>query len=104
MEQAAAETAQAKERGYQQGHTDTLAYLCKVLLTLAGEFSDDRYFEAYLKFVDERERAVVEGRDSEEVEFIPPSEGEAAADEATHPLEAAGLSEDEPADGREPDT
>ena len=80
-----------------------MAYLRKVLLTLAGEFDDDRYFEAYLKYVDERERAVAEGRDPDEVEFVAPSEGEVTADETTHPLEVAGLSEEEPADDNEPD-
>ena len=106
MEKVAADAVQAKEQGYQQGRSDTLVYLCKVLLTLAGEFSDDRYFEAYLHFVDERERAAGEGRDPEEVEFIPPSsEGEAAEDETTNPLEAkAGASEEEEReDGEEPD-
>ena len=103
LEQAAADTAKAQERGYQQGHSDTLTYLRKVLLTLAGEFHDDRYFEAYLKYVDDRERAIAEGRDPDEVEFVAPSEGEATADEPTHPLEVAGLSDEEPADDNEPD-
>ena len=48
----------------------------------------------YLKYFDEREWAVAEGCDPDEVEFVPPSEGE-AADETTHPLEVAGLSEEE---------
>lgn len=103
LEQVVADTAKAQERGYQQGHSDTLTYLRKVLLTLAGEFHDDRYFEAYLKYVDERERAIAEGRDPDEVEFVAPSEGEATADEPTHPLEVAGLSDEEPADDNEPD-
>ncbi|KAJ8451405.1 hypothetical protein Cgig2_017796 [Carnegiea gigantea] len=69
------------------------------------EFLDDRYYEPYLRFVDEREQAVVEGRDLEEVEFISPSsEGDAAEDEATNPLEAeAGAFEEEGRDdGGEP--
>ena len=103
LEQAVADTAKAQERGYQQGHSDTLAYLRKALLTLTGEFDDDRYFEAYLKYVDERERAVAEGRDPDEVKFVAPSEGEATADETTHPLEVTGPSEEEPADDNEPD-
>ena len=102
LDQAVAEAAKAQERGYQQGHSDILAYLRKVLLTLAGDFGDDRYYEAYLKYVDERERAVAEGRDPNEVEFVPPSEAE-AADETTHPLEVAGLFEEEPADENDPD-
>ena len=67
------------------------------MLTLAGEFSDDRYFETYLGFVDEYKWAAAKGRDPEEVEFIPPSsEGEVSEDEATNPLEAeAGASEEE---------
>ena len=76
------------------------------MLTLAGEFEDDRYVEAYLSFVDEREWAAAEGCDPEEVEFIPPSsEGEAVGDAATNPLEAeAGASEEEEhEDGGEPD-
>jgi len=55
---AAADAIQAKEQGYQQGRSDTLGYLRKVVLTLAGEFEDDKYFKAYLRFVDEREWAV----------------------------------------------
>ena len=74
-----------------------------MLLTPAGEFHDDRYFEAYLKYVDERERAIAEGRDPDEVEFVTPSEGEATADEPTHPLEVAGLSEEEATDDNDPD-
>ncbi|KAJ8441092.1 hypothetical protein Cgig2_000353 [Carnegiea gigantea] len=61
--------AQAREQGYQQGHADTLGYLCK----------EDSYFEAYLHYVDECQWAEEEGRDPEEVEFIPPSgEGDGA--------------------------
>ena len=72
------------------------------MLTFAGEFSDDRYYEAYLRFVDEREQAAAEGRDPEDMEFIPPSsEGEAVEDKAANPLEAeAGASKEE---GREDD-
>ena len=103
LEQAVADTAKAQERGYQQGHSDTLTYLRKVLLTLAGEFDDDWYFKAYLKYVDEREQDIAEGRDPDEVEFVAPSEGEATTDETTHPLEVAGLSEEEPADDNDPD-
>ena len=76
------------------------------MLTLAGEFSDDRYFEAYLRFVDEREQAAGERHDPEEVEFIPASsEGEAAEDEATNPLEVEADASDEEGseDGGEPD-
>ena len=67
------------------------------MLTFAGEFEGDRYFEAYLRFVDEHERAAAEGCDPEEVEFIPPlSEGGAAEDEATNLLEPeVGASEGE---------
>jgi len=101
-----ANAGQAKERGYQEHRSDTLVYLHKVLLTLTGEFSDDRYFEAYLVFVDKCEQASAEGCDPEEVEFIPPSsKGEAAKDEATNPSEAkASASEEEDReDGGEPD-
>ncbi|KAJ8449495.1 hypothetical protein Cgig2_002292 [Carnegiea gigantea] len=89
-----------------QGRSDTLGYLYKVVLTLASEFQDDHYFEAYLHFVDERERAAAKGRDLDEVDFIPPlTEGEVVEDEATNPLEAkAGASEgEEHEDGGEPD-
>jgi len=76
------------------------------LLTLVFEFLDERYYEAYLRFVDECEQATAKGRDPKEVEFFPPSsEGEAIEDEATNPLEAkAGASEEEGLeDGGEPD-
>ncbi|KAJ8420069.1 hypothetical protein Cgig2_029003 [Carnegiea gigantea] len=61
LEKAAADSIQAKEQGYQQGRFDTLKYLRKVVPTLAGEFEDDWYFEAYLRFVDEQEWAAAEG-------------------------------------------
>ena len=103
LEKAATEVVQAKEQGYQQGCSDTLVYLRKVILTLTCEFDDDRYFETYLHFVDKRERAAAECCDPEEVEFTPPSEGEAATDKATNPLEVeAGTSEEEHGDGGEP--
>ena len=89
MEKIQADAAQVKEQGYQQGRTDTLGYLRKVLMTLANEFQDDRYFEAYLHYMDECQWAAIEDRDPEQVELIPPSvEGEDAGDEATKPLEA----------------
>jgi len=69
-------------------------------VTLAQEFQEDSYFEAYLHYVDKRQRAEDEGRDLEEVEYIPPSgEGDGAGDEVTNPLDVNGkASEDE---GRE---
>ena len=108
METVAADAVPAKEQGYQQGCSDTFGYLHKVVLTLADEFEDDRYFEAYLSFVDEREQTAAEGRDPEEVVFIPPSsEGEATEDEAINPLEAeaeaGAFAEEEHEDGGEPD-
>ncbi|KAJ8438015.1 LOW QUALITY PROTEIN: hypothetical protein Cgig2_029996 [Carnegiea gigantea] len=100
--------AQAKEQGYQQDRADTLGYLHMVLVTLAQEFQEDSYFEAYLHYIDERQRAEDEGRDPEEVQFIPPfgeGEGEGAGDEATNPLDAEpGASEEEGhEDSGEPD-
>ena len=54
-------------------------------MTLANEFQDDSYFEAYLHCVDERQRAAIEGRDPKEVEFIPSlTEGEDASDGDHH--------------------
>ncbi|KAJ8448734.1 LOW QUALITY PROTEIN: hypothetical protein Cgig2_011355 [Carnegiea gigantea] len=86
LEKAAPDAVQVKEQGYQQGRFNTLGYLRKVVLTLADEFQDDNYFETYLHYVDERERATAKGRDPEEVEFIPLStEHEIARDEATNP-------------------
>ena len=50
--------------------------------------------------MDELEQVATKGRDPEEVEFIPPSsEGEAAGDEATNPLEAETSASEE--EGRE---
>jgi len=98
--------AQAKEQSYQQGHTNTLRYLRKVLVTLAHEFQEDSYFEAYLHYVNERQQAANEGHDPEEVEFISPfTEGEDIGDEATNPLDAeARASEEEEHEGSgEPD-
>jgi len=88
---------QAREQGYQQGRVDTLEYLRKVLVTLAQEFQEDSYFEAYLHYVDERQQAEAEGQNPEEVEIVPPSsEGDGPGDEATNPLDAdAETPEDE---------
>jgi len=63
--------AQAKEQGYQQDRADTLWYLRKVLVTLAQEFQED----GFRGLPPLRRRASAcrdEGRDPEEVEFIPP--------------------------------
>ncbi|KAJ8420250.1 hypothetical protein Cgig2_033521 [Carnegiea gigantea] len=106
LAKAGANVAQAKEQGYQQGRTDTLGYLRKVLVTLAHEFQENSYFQAYLHYVDERQRAADEGRDLKEVEFISPfAEGEDAGDEATIALDAeAGASEEAEHEGSgEPD-
>ena len=74
---------------------------------LASDFQEDNYFEAYPHYVDERQRVADEGRDPEEVEFIPSSiEGEDAGDEATNPMDAeVGASEeqDDHEDCGEPD-
>jgi len=43
LERAAADAVQAREQSYQQGRSETLAYLHKVLLTLATKFSADKY-------------------------------------------------------------
>ena len=88
---------QAREQGYQQGRVDTLEYLRKVLVTLAQEFQEDSYFEAYLHYVDERQQAEAEGQNPEEVEIVPPSsEGDGPGDEATKPSDAdAETPEDE---------
>jgi len=92
----AKKVAQVKEQGYQSGHADTLGYLCKVLVTLAHEFQENSYFEAYLHYVDERQWAEDEGRDPEEVELIPSSgEGEGAGGEPTNPLDAEAGASDE---------
>lgn len=45
---------QAKEQGYQQSQTDIVGNLRKVLVTLASDFQEDNYFEAYLHYVDEQ--------------------------------------------------
>ena len=104
---AATNAVQAKEEGYQQGRSGTLGYLHKVVLTLASEFQDDRYFKAYLHFMDECQQVAAEAHDAEEVDFIPPStEGKVVGDEATNPQEAAeaGASEgEEHEDGGKPD-
>ena len=76
-------------------------------MTLASDFQEDNYFEAYLHYLDERQWATDEDRDPKEVEFIPfPIEGEDAGDEATYPIDAeAGASEEEEKheDSGEPD-
>ncbi|KAJ8430670.1 hypothetical protein Cgig2_033826 [Carnegiea gigantea] len=91
LAKAGANVAQAREQGYQRA---------------APRPSEDSYFEAYLYYVDKRQRAVDEGRDPEEVEFIPPStKGKDAGDEATNPLdvEAEASEEEGREDSGEPD-
>jgi len=58
-------------------------------VTLAQDFQEDDYFEAYLNYVNKCQQAEAEGRDPEDVEFIPPSgEGDGLEDGATNPLDA----------------
>jgi len=73
-------------------------------MTLASDFQEDNYCEAYLPYVQERQWAGVEGSDPEEVEFIPPS-SERDEDDGTTPLDSEGgtLDDEGPTMGREPD-
>ncbi|KAJ8421523.1 hypothetical protein Cgig2_018763 [Carnegiea gigantea] len=90
----------AEELGHQRGREESKEFLCKVLATLAPGLQEDNYFEAYLCYVEEHQRAEAEGRDLKEVEFIPPSDvGD--EDEGSTPLDdKAGTSDDEgPGDG-----
>ena len=52
-----------------------MEFLRRVLMTLAPDFQEHNYFEAYIRYVEEHQRAEAEGRYPEEVVFIPPSYG-----------------------------
>jgi len=72
-----------------------MEFLRKVLVTLAPDFQEDNYFEAYIRYVKERRWAEAEGQDPEKVEYIPPS-SEGDEDEGTTPLEGkAGTPDNE---------
>lgn len=81
---SAERAARAEQRGQQRGQEETRGFFRKVLVSLAAEFSDNDYYEAYLRYVEERPRTEAKGSDPEEVEFLPPGDDEAG------PLEAAG--------------
>jgi len=98
--------AKAEEQGYRRGCEESVEVLRKVLMTLAPDFQEDSYFEAYIHYAEERQRAEAEGRDTRKTEFIPPSsEGDDPEAEGTTPLDdEAGTPDDEDhGNEREPD-
>ncbi|KAJ8420401.1 hypothetical protein Cgig2_028073 [Carnegiea gigantea] len=105
---AGAERAvKTRAQGYQQGRAaGHIGILTQGLGDVYSRIPGGAYFEAYLDYVDERQQDEVEGRDPEEVEFIPPSgESGGPGDEATNPLDAeVGTPKDEGhEDSRGPD-
>ena len=75
--------AKAEGLGHQRGNEEVMGFLREVLNTLAPDFEEDNYFEAYIHYVEECQRDEAEGRDPEVVEFIPPS-GKGDEDEGNH--------------------
>lgn len=65
--------AKAEERGERRGRRRATAeardFLRKALLLLAADFSEDEYFEAYVKYVEERERVIAVGGNPDAIEF-----------------------------------
>ena len=105
--QGVEKTAKAEELGYWRDYEESVEFLCKDLITLAPDFREDNHFEAYIHYMEERQRAEAEGWDPEEVEFISPSsEGDDLEDGGTTPLDGEeGTPDDEDrGDGGEPDT
>lgn len=68
-ERAAKAEERGERRGRKRGHGEARDFYRKVLITLATDFIDDEYYDAYLKYVEDREKAIAEGRDPNEVEF-----------------------------------
>ncbi|KAJ8429036.1 LOW QUALITY PROTEIN: hypothetical protein Cgig2_016941 [Carnegiea gigantea] len=87
--------AKAEELGYQRGREEVIGFLRKVLTTLAPDFQEDNYFEAYTHYRNANRPRLRPG--PEEVKFIPPF-GEGDEDEGTTPLdgEAGTLDDDGP--------
>lgn len=93
----------AERRGRKRSHEEARDFFRKVLVTLTEDFSDDDYFNACLKYVEEPEKAVSKGRDPDEVEFpLPVAEDAPQADgdgaEAT-PWEEEGAEQNEGSQG-----
>jgi len=82
------------------GPRGELEFLLKILTTLVPDFQEDSYFEAYIHYVEECQRADAEGRDPEEVEFIPHS-GEGDEDKGTIPLDGEAGTPDKEGHGDE---
>ena len=53
--------AKDEELGYQRGCEEVMDFLRKVLMTMASNFQEDNYFEAYIHDVEERQWTEVEG-------------------------------------------
>jgi len=46
--------AKAEELGHQQGREEVKDFFHKVLMTLAPDFQEDKYYDAYLHYVKDR--------------------------------------------------
>ena len=72
-------------RGYRQGHEDRAEFFHELLVNLAAHaFSQEGYFEAYVKYVEDHHQVQAEGRDPELVDFnSPATDEEGPANEET---------------------
>ena len=66
----------AKQQGHRHGYEDRTEFLCEFFETLAlNDFKQDSYFEEYVKHMEDRCQACIEGKDLELVVFqLPVSE------------------------------
>ncbi|KAJ8425077.1 hypothetical protein Cgig2_028794 [Carnegiea gigantea] len=58
---ASGRAAKVEELGHQRGREEVMGFLRKVLASLAPDFKKDNYFEAYIHYVEERQRAEAKG-------------------------------------------
>lgn len=86
LERAKAAEERAERRGRRRATAEAREFLRKALLLVATDFSDDGYFEAFVKYVEERERVIAVGGNPDAVEF-PYAAPESPQEE--NPLEAA---------------
>ena len=96
----AEKAAKAEHQGYQQGHEDRIEFFHELLVTLVpNAFIQEDYFEAYVKYVEDRRRAQAEGRDPELVDFNPPvTDEDSLANKETTPLDGEAATLDDEGD------
>lgn len=85
------------QHDYHRGHEDRMEFFWEFLGTLApNDFHQERYIEAYLKYIEDCRQAGTEDKDPKLVDFIPPvfDEDDLGDAEDTMPLDDEAASHD----------